>query len=161
MQTRLPSKHPALILLDSEQERIFGVLAERLPILQRQTVRSNSGNARDSLAYVIYTSGSTGRPKGVALRHVSFSNLLVWGKDFFQFGDNDRVVAITTICFDIASFELFCLLLAEAQLRLFSPKSSVMGSDYGSTSRQVRRTSCKVRPPPGACWLRLVGRVTR
>jgi amino acid adenylation domain-containing protein len=63
------------------------------------------------LAYLIYTSGSTGKPKGVAIEHRSAAAFLAWCGSFFAGGDLDRVLASTSICFDLSVFELFAPLV--------------------------------------------------
>ncbi|KXX74579.1 Erythronolide synthase, modules 1 and 2, partial [Madurella mycetomatis] len=72
------------------------------------TVRS------DDLAYVMYTSGSTGRPKGVEIRHRSVTNLLLSMQREPGCGETDRLLAITTVSFDMAVVELFLPLLCGA-----------------------------------------------
>jgi aspartate racemase len=63
-------------------------------------------------AYVIYTSGSTGRPKGVVVTHRSVANLLAWARR--DIGDQAlrRVLASTSLSFDVSVFELVVPLLA-------------------------------------------------
>jgi amino acid adenylation domain-containing protein len=61
----------------------------------------------DGLAYVIYTSGSTGIPKGVAITHKSASTLLYWAREEFTAAQLARVLASTSINFDLSVFELF------------------------------------------------------
>ncbi|OTA96033.1 hypothetical protein M434DRAFT_377008 [Hypoxylon sp. CO27-5] len=73
--------------------------------------------ARD-LAYIIYTSGSTGRPKGVEISHGSVSNLLLSMQHEPGCGERDRLLAITTISFDMAVLELFLPLISGATLVL-------------------------------------------
>ncbi|KAI4599792.1 putative PKS/NRPS-like protein biosynthetic cluster [Pestalotiopsis sp. 9143b] len=68
----------------------------------------------DDLAYVMYTSGSTGRPKGVEVTHGSVSNLLLSMKREPGCGESDRLLAITTVSFDMAVVELFLPLLCGA-----------------------------------------------
>ncbi|MEV4118622.1 amino acid adenylation domain-containing protein [Micromonospora sp. NPDC049645] len=57
-------------------------------------------------AYVIYTSGSTGRPKGVTVEHHSAAWFVSWAASTFadRFG---RVLASTSLSFDVSVFELF------------------------------------------------------
>jgi amino acid adenylation domain-containing protein len=79
----------------------------------------NASNAQldssaDDLAYVIYTSGSTGKPKGVEISHGAVSNLLLSMQRTLGFGVGDRLLAITTVSFDIAALELFLPLLSGA-----------------------------------------------
>ncbi|MGW2489088.1 non-ribosomal peptide synthetase [Streptomyces sp. NPDC001606] len=64
----------------------------------------------DDTAYVIYTSGSTGRPKGVAVTHRNIANLVAWAAD--AFGDGlGRVLAATSLSFDVSVFEILAPLL--------------------------------------------------
>jgi amino acid adenylation domain-containing protein len=60
-----------------------------------------------NLAYVIYTSGSTGTPKGVAITHASACVLLQWAHETFAAEHLSRVLASTSVCFDLSVFELF------------------------------------------------------
>ncbi|SFS17041.1 amino acid adenylation domain-containing protein [Dyella sp. OK004] len=68
--------------------------------------RDETGAAPDSVAYVIFTSGSTGRPKGVRVPHRSTSNFLTSMQRVPGIGADDRLVAVTTLSFDIAFMEL-------------------------------------------------------
>ncbi|MEU5534182.1 amino acid adenylation domain-containing protein [Streptomyces sp. NPDC020362] len=75
----------------------------------------------DSVAYVIYTSGSTGNPKGVLVRHTSLGNLL---DDFARetgFDAGDRMLALTSLSFDIAGLELWLPLLTGGTLVMGPP----------------------------------------
>ncbi|MFE9003631.1 amino acid adenylation domain-containing protein [Streptomyces sp. NPDC007875] len=68
----------------------------------------------DHPAYVIYTSGSTGRPKGVVVPHGALSNFLDDMAERFGLGPADRLLAVTTVSFDIAALELYLPLLCGA-----------------------------------------------
>ena len=70
----------------------------------------------DDLAYVIYTSGSTGRPKGVEITHRSLVNFLESMRRCPGLDQHDRLLAVTTLCFDIAGLEMYLPLLAGAEL---------------------------------------------
>ena len=65
-------------------------------------------------AYVIYTSGSTGTPKGVVVSHGALGNFLLAMRERFPLGAGDRLLAVTTIGFDIAALELYLPLLGGA-----------------------------------------------
>ncbi|MFJ6074074.1 non-ribosomal peptide synthase/polyketide synthase [Streptomyces sp. NPDC093065] len=58
-------------------------------------------------AYVIYTSGSTGRPKGVVVSHGALGNFLAAMRSLLDPRPGDRMLAVTTVSFDIAALELF------------------------------------------------------
>ncbi|GAA4974011.1 amino acid adenylation domain-containing protein [Pseudonocardia tropica] len=68
----------------------------------------------DGLAYVIYTSGSTGRPKGVEVRRAALLNFLRAMQRVVPLSPGERVLALTTVSFDIAVLELLLPLLSEA-----------------------------------------------
>ncbi|MFB7216438.1 amino acid adenylation domain-containing protein, partial [Streptomyces sp. NPDC056255] len=65
----------------------------------------------DNAAYVIYTSGSTGKPKGVAVSRGALENFLASMQTTFRLTPADRLLAVTTIAFDIAALEIFLPLL--------------------------------------------------
>ncbi len=65
------------------------------------------GASPGNLAYLIYTSGSTGRPKGVAIEHRNASALLTWALGLFAERETARVLASTSINFDLSIFEIF------------------------------------------------------
>ncbi|MER5622347.1 amino acid adenylation domain-containing protein [Streptosporangium sp. NPDC002544] len=72
----------------------------------------------DGAAYTIYTSGSTGRPKGVVVSRGNLRNFLVDMRDRFGLGPRDRLLAMTTVGFDIAGLELFMPLISGAAVVL-------------------------------------------
>ena len=65
-----------------------------------------------NLAYVIYTSGSTGRPKGVMITHGSAAAFTGWARETFGPDELARVLASTSVCFDLSVFEVFAPLSA-------------------------------------------------
>ncbi|HXB45474.1 MAG TPA: amino acid adenylation domain-containing protein [Puia sp.] len=68
------------------------------------------------LAYTIYTSGSTGRPKGVMIEHHSVVNLIQWVNMRFNVGPGDRLLFITSMCFDLSVYDIFGILSAGGTL---------------------------------------------
>ncbi|HMG84033.1 MAG TPA: amino acid adenylation domain-containing protein [Ferruginibacter sp.] len=62
------------------------------------------------LAYTIYTSGSTGRPKGVMIEHHSVVNLVQWVNETYNVGADDRLLFITSMCFDLSVYDIFGIL---------------------------------------------------
>jgi amino acid adenylation domain-containing protein len=84
----------------------------------------NPGLQIDSkqLAYTIYTSGSTGRPKGVMIEHHSAVNLVLWVNDTYNVGGNDRLLFITSMCFDLSVYDIFGMLSAGGTLVIAESK---------------------------------------
>ncbi|MFI5801202.1 amino acid adenylation domain-containing protein, partial [Streptomyces sp. NPDC051677] len=68
--------------------------------------------------YAIYTSGSTGRPKGVVIPEGALANFLGSMQDRFRLSADDRMLAVTTVGFDIAGLEMYLPLLNGAGLIL-------------------------------------------
>ncbi|MFE9776517.1 amino acid adenylation domain-containing protein, partial [Streptomyces sp. NPDC005931] len=78
----------------------------------------------DAAAYVIYTSGSTGRPKGVVVPHAPLLNFLEAMRREVPLRTGERLLAVTTVAFDIAALELYHPLLSGATVVL-APKEAV------------------------------------
>ena len=72
----------------------------------------------DDLAYVIFTSGSTGRPKGVMITHLSLLNFMISMQKSPGLTHEDRVLAVTTIAFDIAVLEIWVPLISGATVHI-------------------------------------------
>ena len=70
------------------------------------------------LLYVLYTSGSTGKPKGVQVSHRNAINFLWSMRQAPGIGLDDKLLAITTVSFDIAGLELFLPLVSGAAVVL-------------------------------------------
>ncbi|GGK79729.1 non-ribosomal peptide synthetase [Mangrovihabitans endophyticus] len=80
----------------------------------------------EHLAYVIYTSGSTGRPKGVQITHRALLNLLLSVQRDLRFTHRDRMLAVTSLSFDISALEVYLPLMTGAELVL-APNIAVDG----------------------------------
>ncbi|KZN46930.1 non-ribosomal peptide synthetase [Pseudoalteromonas luteoviolacea] len=80
------------------------------------------------LAYVIYTSGSTGKPKGVAISHENLSNFLAAMQDKLTLQASDKVLALTSLSFDISGLELHLPLYAGAQVLVAEQQSDLNDS---------------------------------
>ncbi|MFI6985632.1 amino acid adenylation domain-containing protein [Embleya sp. NPDC050154] len=64
----------------------------------------------EQLAYVMYTSGSTGKPKGVAITHANVVNGVLRLAARVGMGPGKRLLAGTSINFDVSAFEIFTTL---------------------------------------------------
>ncbi|MFF8003486.1 non-ribosomal peptide synthase/polyketide synthase, partial [Streptomyces sp. NPDC007917] len=113
---RLPSPLPDLtVRLDDAgtRERLAALAADDLTDADRRAPIHPS-----NAAYVIYTSGSTGYPKGVVISYASIAQFLDSVTDRLQLAPQDRMVAATTVTFDIAAVEIYAPLLSGASVEL-------------------------------------------
>jgi natural product biosynthesis luciferase-like monooxygenase protein len=83
--------------------------------------------ALDAAAYMIYTSGSTGNPKGVCVSHRNLANFGL-GMDAV-IGDTmpQRILALTTVSFDISILELFWTLSRGIQVDVAGEQFAQLG----------------------------------
>ncbi|GAA3544171.1 hypothetical protein GCM10022222_29800 [Amycolatopsis ultiminotia] len=69
-------------------------------------------------AYAIYTSGSTGRPKGVVVPQHAVVRLAAWAQAELGTAALSRMLATTSLNFDVSVFEIFAPLLGGGALEL-------------------------------------------
>jgi amino acid adenylation domain-containing protein len=119
------AKPPFIVTQSGLVERIADVPAERIVLDQLQDVLREQAVANPAVepdarqpAYAIYTSGSTGNPKGVVIPQYAFINFLHGMQDSIGLHPQDRLLAVTSLSFDIAGLELFMPLLAGARVVL-------------------------------------------
>lgn len=102
-------------------------------------------------AYVIYTSGSTGRPKGVVVPHRAVVNFLLSMAREPGLGQEDRLLAVTTLSFDIAVLELLLPLVVGAQIVLASQEDA---KDGDALKRLIERHQVTaLQATPSTWWM--------
>ncbi|PYG84437.1 non-ribosomal peptide synthetase [Pseudomonas sp. RV120224-01b] len=111
---QLPTHGAQAWCLDSDWHQVEAFDGENLGIVQHP----------EHLAYCIYTSGSTGRPKGVEVRHQALVNFLASMAVEPGIDASDRVLALTSLSFDIAGLELYLPLLAGASVVLLGERQN-------------------------------------
>ena len=101
------------------------------------------------LAYVIYTSGSTGRPKGVGVTQRGLLNLLTGMQDLLALKADDRLLAVTTLSFDIAGMEMFLPLTIGAEVAIASREDA---SDAARLAARLKETAATAMQATPATW---------
>ena len=105
------------------------------------------------LAYVIYTSGSTGNPKGVMVHHSAAINFLLSMSDNPGIDESDKLLAVTTLSFDIAVLELYLPLIKGATTIIASKQDTVDGNKLKDLIGQHQVTIMQATP---ATWRLLI-----
>ncbi|WP_024882233.1 non-ribosomal peptide synthetase [Methylosinus sp. LW3] len=116
LQERLPEAAPRLILdatVDAHSD------APLEPCANPQNI-----------AYVIYTSGSTGKPKGIAILHQNAVAMIFWARTHFHGDGARRMLASTSICFDLSAFELFLPLCFGGEVILVENALALLSSGH-------------------------------
>lgn len=111
--------------------------------------RSPDAPSADDLAYVIYTSGSTGRPKGVEITHRSVVNFLCSMHGRPGLSADDRLLAVTTLSFDIAGLEMFLPMLAGAEVVIATRAEA---ADGAALARIIDDSDITVMQATPATW---------
>ena len=107
----------------------------------------------DNLIYVMYTSGSTGKPKGVMVPHRAVANFLEAMRQEPGFTENDSVLAITTLSFDIAVLELYLPLIVGGRVIIASRETATNGTRL-ATELATRKVTILQGTP--ATWRLLI-----
>ncbi|HLO52432.1 MAG TPA: AMP-binding protein, partial [Kamptonema sp.] len=110
----LPEHQAHVICLDGNLETVSRFTEEN----------PESGVTPENLAYVIYTSGSTGQPKGVAIAHTGAVNTLIDINNRFEVEPGDRVLALSSLSFDLSVYDIFGLLAAGGTVVIPQPTAS-------------------------------------
>ncbi len=116
------------------------------------TLDEHSAQPNDP-AYVIYTSGSTGRPKGVCVPHRAAVNFLCSMRSQPGMEVTDRLLAVTTLSFDIALLELMLPLTIGAQIVLANQDEVIDGEALRRLIEKYQITYMQATP---ATWRLLV-----
>ena len=80
--------------------------------------------SRSDLAYVLFTSGSTGVPKGVMIEHRGAANTVADVNGRFGISEADRVLALSSLSFDLSVWDLFGVLGAGGRVVMPDPAAS-------------------------------------
>jgi amino acid adenylation domain-containing protein len=139
----LPACAATTVLLDGDAGEIARRPAERL----------GGGPDPDGLAYVLYTSGSTGRPKGVQVPHGALVNFLLSMRERPGMGEEDVLVAVTSLSFDIAGLEIYLPLIAGARLVVATREEAQDGTRLRDLLESCGATVLQATP---ATWRLLI-----
>jgi amino acid adenylation domain-containing protein len=110
--------HPT-ILLDRDAAQLSALSSDSLPSPPPADTSADSANdSAAQPAYILYTSGSSGQPKGVVIARSALSNFLESMVERPGMNRGDRLLAVTTLSFDISLLELLLPLTVGATVVL-------------------------------------------
>lgn len=133
------SAHTHVVCLDTDWE-----------IINQQSQENPKAEVTaENLAYTIYTSGSTGKPKGVQIAHRSVVNFLNSMRQKPGLTEQDVLLAVTTISFDIAGLELYLPLVVGARIILVKREAAGNPAQLLKTLAQESITVMQATP---ATW---------
>ncbi|MBH8561819.1 amino acid adenylation domain-containing protein [Nostoc sp. CENA67] len=139
----LPLHNAQVVSLDIEWERI----SQQCDRYQFNTVTP------ENLAYIIYTSGSTGKPKGVQISHGAVVNFLMAMRQTPGLTEEDILLSVTTLSFDIAALEIYLPLIVGAQVVIASRQES---SDGIQLVKRLNSCGATVMQATPATWRMLL-----
>jgi amino acid adenylation domain-containing protein len=143
LNSHLPVDQLTSIQLDTHERSIAAMPDTDLPI------PFNS----DDTAYVMYTSGSTGQPKGVQLLHRGVVNFLLSMQRAPGIKPDDKMLAITTLCFDISVLECLLPLTVGAEVIVLDGRGVTDGIRMLQTLNETKATMLQATP---ATWRMLL-----
>ena len=139
----LPQEETEFICLDREWEVIS----------QQNESNPNHEVKPNNLSYVIYTSGSTGQPKGVQICHRSLVNFINSMQNEPGLNTGDRLLAVTTISFDIHTLEIYLPLTVGATIILASREMVIDGN---LLAKEIAQYDVNVMQATPATWRMLL-----
>lgn len=93
-------------LLDGDDsQKIYNVISD-----------NKTEDKLDATAYIIYTSGSTGQPKGVEISNKAIVNTILDMIDKFEINQKDKILGLSSMCFDLSVFDIFASFTTGATL---------------------------------------------
>jgi len=122
-QSHLTSRHGC----GRERTLALDVAAGEIEAQSASPLGHSADRSPEDVAYVLYTSGSTGRPKGVAVPHRATVNFLYAMQREPGLREDDVLVAVTTLSFDIAFLELMLPLSVGARIVMASRELAMDG----------------------------------
>jgi amino acid adenylation domain-containing protein len=139
--------------LSTTMATVVCVDRDRSRIEHQSSAVPSSSLTQNNLMYVIYTSGSTGTPKGVQITHRSVVNFLASMRSEPGICESDRLLAVTTMSFDIAGLEIYLPITSGANVILATTDTVGDGIALAGLIKKSRPTLMQATP---ATWRMLL-----
>ncbi|GKU83911.1 non-ribosomal peptide synthetase [Niallia sp. NCCP-28] len=145
----IEDSQPAIILINFEElpfaTQVMTVNVQNLR-QDRAKYEFEFNHSPRQAAYMIYTSGSTGKPKGVVIEMASLMNFLKSMQYTFNLDEKEKLLAVTTISFDISALEIYLPLLNGASVVLAAKHEIQDPQELASIIEQKKITMMQATP---------------
>jgi len=136
-------------LLSRIPDGVDAVLTVEDILTAQRPVHKTAEPRPENLAYLLFTSGSTGRPKGVCISHSALANFMASMLASPGLATGERLLAVTSISFDIAALELLLPLLAGGVTIIADRETAADGASLASLVNATRPAAMQATP---ATW---------
>ncbi len=151
----------SVILTQESLQSVFSNVESKLILLDQahdEIEREKDDNpdleiSASQLCYVIFTSGSTGKPKGISIEHKGVSNCLISIKNSVGVNQDDTMLAVTSISFDIAVLELFMPLFSGATV-IIADRNTAM--EPGALTRKMKSSGASIMQATPSTWKMII-----
>ncbi|MGM2841758.1 amino acid adenylation domain-containing protein [Bacillus cereus group sp. Bce002] len=121
----IPKERKDKIIADSKCEKIIDIDLISKILKEESTRDIEIINHPGDVAYTIYTSGSTGMPKGVVIKHQAVVNTILDVNSKFNVTEEDKVIGLSNLSFDLSVYDIFGTFAAGATLVLIEDQRDV------------------------------------
>ncbi|MCR4943342.1 MAG: amino acid adenylation domain-containing protein, partial [Clostridium sp.] len=126
MEPNYPQERIDYIVSNSKSRFVLDYESyEKLNIDNESEILIKEENHPEDIAYVIYTSGSTGKPKGVIIKHSAAVNTIEDINERFEVGVEDKIIGLSSMCFDLSVYDIFGSLTSGAELVMIEDQKDV------------------------------------
>jgi amino acid adenylation domain-containing protein len=139
LRDEIPANSARVVFLDGDWQNISRYSDLNPPRLTKP----------ENLMYVIYTSGSTGKPKGVEVPNGGVVNLLLSMAERPGFVQQDVLLAVTTLSFDIHVLEIYLPLMVGAKTVILSREAA---GDGITLLKALQNSGATVMQATPATW---------
>jgi len=136
IDSRMPAARKAELLKLAQPDLVVGPGSEKISLPEGPSGKALGGGA----AYYMFTSGSTGLPKAVEISQAAAAAFAKWGAQHFQLGEEDRVLGLSPLHFDLSTFDIFSVLGAGSTLVVAPPALNTFPAQLSEVLERERIT---------------------
>ncbi|MGL4487457.1 MAG: beta-ketoacyl synthase N-terminal-like domain-containing protein [Yersinia sp. (in: enterobacteria)] len=148
---RAEASFPTLTFIDVD-EAIYSHCILGFKLVSHAPLTEAALRQPDKAAYVMFTSGSTGKPKAVAISERNLVNFLCSMENSLGLKTGEKMLALTSISFDISIMELLLPLVCGGSVHIISDETRVSSMRLGEAINHQGADIVQATP---STWLML------